>query len=723
MDFVLPAFRYCLRLVLPLVFGVLLPLCCANAHAQDRALGLDVSAWQGNMSQSTWNNLHNANDRSFVFIRSSRGGTTGYYNQSDPHNNNGQNTLSQRYDDPYFVQNITRATAAGMYAGSYHFSRPDIVESTQNSGGIANSGTDEADHFIAMAGAWMRPGYLLPVHDVEAGDQIRTNNEMAQFVLDFSNRVHEVMGIRPAIYTNGNYAHYVLGGASSSLRSQIATTHPVLWTARWPNQDNPDAIPIQTGNPNDSLSWLYGLWDDYGDPQPWKFWQYTSRGRLSSFNNGNSNLDLNVANGGMEFVKDQLVPAVWTNDSDGQWTTLANWNSGIAPVAPVQGPGQVARVGPLTLPTVRLPGADDTVVLERSNADITVTLSSGSHNVRKIYVGEELHLTGGSLTVNYIPSPDSTPHSAEFSAPVLVDPAASLSVHTLVVDAGVDFSLGGTLMFNQLQLDRQTRSAATLAITDDVTFGLFDDNGQTAHIASFASGTEANIDLGGQTRSLDIGDATPAVDLAISVPIENGSFVKSGPGTLQLTAASAYGGDITVDEGSLMLDGLSVADTANVALSGTGTLELDNLGVADLVNSFSIDGLIMPAGEWGPLGSAAQFTTPYLVGTGFLLVESLLLPGDFNNDGVVGMSDYALWRNNLGSAAGTLPNDDSGLPIGATQYEAWKQNFGTTAASAASTTSAASVPEPTSAIAIVMLAITMVFCRQFALAPTKPGRG
>ena len=56
-----------------------------------------------------------------------------------------------------------------MFAGSYHFSRPDIIASTLNSNGIPNNGTDEANHFMQMAGPWMRPGYLLPVHDLEAG--------------------------------------------------------------------------------------------------------------------------------------------------------------------------------------------------------------------------------------------------------------------------------------------------------------------------------------------------------------------------------------------------------------------------------------------------------------------------------------------------------------------------------------------------------------------------
>src|SRR5688500_16118837 len=92
----------------------------SQSHAQ-RLLGLDISAWQGNISQTTWNNLRTVENRQFVFIRSSRGGTTGFYNQNDADNSDGNNTLSQRYDDPYFVQNINRATAAGFNAGPYIF--------------------------------------------------------------------------------------------------------------------------------------------------------------------------------------------------------------------------------------------------------------------------------------------------------------------------------------------------------------------------------------------------------------------------------------------------------------------------------------------------------------------------------------------------------------------------------------------------------------------------
>src|SRR5438105_2552401 len=107
-----------------------------------RSVGIDVSAWQGNISAANWATLKRATNlqvtgifgdgRDFVLIRSTRGGTTGYYDQNDANNANGLNTLSQRYDDPYYVQNINRATAAGLLAGTYHFARPDIIASTPN---------------------------------------------------------------------------------------------------------------------------------------------------------------------------------------------------------------------------------------------------------------------------------------------------------------------------------------------------------------------------------------------------------------------------------------------------------------------------------------------------------------------------------------------------------------------------------------------------------------
>jgi autotransporter-associated beta strand protein len=564
------------------------------AHAQTRLLGIDVSAWQGSISQTTWNNIRSVENRQFVFVRSSRGGTTGVdkRNGGYPSNDDTEFTLSQRYDDPYFVQNVNRATAAGMFVGSYHFSRPEIITTTSNSGGIANSAVDEADHYIQMAGAFMRPGYLPPTFDLETGDGIRTDNELAQYSIDFSNRIHEVMRIRPMIYINGNYAHNVLAGATAARRDQLAKpaaaapslagpAYAQLWTARYPNQANPDAINVQTGNPNDGLSTVYGPWDDYGDPQPWTFWQYASTGRLTSFNSGGSNLDFNVLNGGIEFLKDQLVPAVWWHDSSGDWGTLANWNSGQAAIVPVRATGQLAPIGTQTLPTPRLPGVsgtaptsgiNDTVILDRPTADVTVTLSSGTYAIRKLYLREAFAMTGGSLTVSYVPVAESTPTSIQVSSSAAISGGASLAAHTIHVDASRRLTVGTAgLTFDTLTLARGT-TPATLAITGDVT--ITGTAGRTATLGT-NSGTAASgfIDLAGGTRTITVTNGTAAIDLQISVPIVNGGLVKAGAGTMLL--GGVFSGSTTIRAGTLILGtNATLAASSAVRIDAGATLDV-----------------------------------------------------------------------------------------------------------------------------------------------------
>ena len=611
----------------------------ASASAQQRVLGLDVSAWQQSISQTNWNNIRNVEDRRFVFIRSSRGGTTGYYNQNNPGNTNGQNTLSQRYDDPYFIQNITRSTTAGMFAGPYHFSRPDIIESTLNSDGKRNSGTDEADHFIQMAGPWMRPGYLAPVHDFEAGDGIRTDSELAQFCIDFSNRIYERMGIRPAIYINGNYAAFVLGGATSTLRNQLAQPaaslptvvspcYPTLWSARWPNQTDPDSIDVQDGEPKDSYTQIYGPWDDYGVTHPWAFWQYASTGRLQSFNNGGSNLDFDVARGGVEFVKDHLVPVVWMHDSNGDWSTLTNWNSGQTPVAPVTGTNQVPPVATGPLPSARLPGAagsgvtsgqNDTVILDRPNTNIIVTLSTGTHNIRKLYAREGLNITGGSLIVNYVPSPDSTPLAAQFSGPVMLNGSGSFTVHTLQVDAAHTFTLGGgTLTFNTINLMSHSNTPARIALSGNVNFNAISNLSATIATGG-SSGSSGLIDLGGAPRAFNVAESSAEVDLSIEVPIVNGALAKTGEGTMRLNLANPYSGGTTISAGRLLVNNTNGSGTGTGSVTANGG-RLSGTGAIAGAVTVNSGGTVAP-GTVSSIGKLTLNQVPTLNGITFMRVD------------------------------------------------------------------------------------------------------
>ena len=741
------------------VAAVTVHFASAPAFAQ-RLLGIDISAWQGNLSSANWNTLHNTNDRDFVFIRSSRGGTTGFDHDNDNilssnANCNGVSTrscLSNRYDDPYFGQNITRATTAGLFAGTYHRSQANVIASTPNSGGIANSGTDEANHMIQMAGAWMRPGYLPPVLDFEDGEIERTDQEMAQFALDFSNRIYEVMGIRPAIYVNGNYAQNILAGGTAAQRSELARqssnppsvvspAYSTLWNARWPNQSDPNSIDVQNLNPTVGFSNIYGPWDDYGVTHPWAFWQYASTARLSGYSNGNSNIDVNVSHGDVEFVKDHLVPALWWNDSSGDWSTLSNWNSGQTPVAPVVAPNQTQVQGTTTLPTPRLPGAagsgvtsgqHDTVILERPNADVTVTLSTGTHNIRKLYMRETMNITGGSLAINYDPKyylgrrPDyetnpnfpnalhSGPISAQFSGPVTLSGSGSLSVHTLQVDGTQTFTLGGgTLAFSSIQLMPKVAGAAKLVIQGDVNLGPLTDATATVDQGA-GGGLDGFIDLAGAERVLNISDGAVDVDVALNVPVSNGELTKAGAGTLALTAPNPnnfYSGDTTIQAGKLSLANAFLSNSADVLISTGATLDLQFTGGPDAVHSLFLDGMPQAPGTWGALGSTADFTSPFITGPGMLLVERY--PGDYNGDGAVSADDYDTWRATFGQngplATGADGNKNGVIDAG--DYVLWRQQanaFPPPGFSAGGT----SIPEPaTSSLALGLVALVLIWRR------------
>jgi autotransporter-associated beta strand protein len=730
-------------------------LSAVPARAQ-RSYGIDVSAWQGSISTTEWSNLRNVNNQEFVFIRSSRGGTTGYYNQGDSDNSDGLNTLSQRYDDPFFVQNITRATNAGLLAGPYHFARPDIVASTQNSGGIANSGTDEANHFLQMAGAWMRPGYILPVFDLEAGEGIRTDTQLNQFSIDFSNRIFEVTSVRPIMYINGNYTANV---AQPGLDDYF----PVLWVARYVDgNNNPDPSYVATIHPKDTYAGFYGPWDDAPAPtHPWSFWQYASTGRLSGYRNGTVGIDVNVANGGTEFLRDTLVPALWTNSGDGNWSTLANWNSGQTPVAPVQGPGQVARVGSLTLPTARLPGSLDTVILDRSAQNVTVTLDAGTHNIRKLVTREALNINGGSLTVNYTPVAESTPYSVLVSSAVSLT-GGSLTAHTLQVEPTRTLTLGGgTLTFDTLNLMPGTSVGAGMAILGDVT--LAPRNDATAKIQLGAGfGFPSVISLGDAARTINVVNGAADVDVSIDTAIVSGSIEKTGPGTLRLSQSNSQSGT-TVTAGKLLVTnttgsatgGAPVMVGANGVLGGTGTmfgmvtiagelapgLSIGTINVGSLVmqsgSSLSIEigsaasydrvavggGVTIDSGAAIDVAFASGFTPtfgqsysiltaggavtgafgevntngPAMVArnvAGGVVLELLSgLAGDFNNDGAVNAADYTLWASNVGSPASVLLNAGEAQTVDAALYTVWRDNEGTTLPATAS-----AVPEPTAAL-------------------------
>ncbi len=611
--------------------------------AQERVLGTDISYWNSAISQANWDTVFSTGDRKFVQLRATRGGTTGLDQPAGTPGGGSITNLSRRYDDPRFVQNLVRATTSGLIVGPYHFGRPEILATTPNSdgttAGVDNNGTDEANHFIQMAGAWMRPGYMMPMYDCEAG-QSRGADTLAQFALDFSARIYAVMQIRPCIYINGSYSG-TLQGATQARRdalakpaalvpSVVSPAYPMLWDAYYTSSLN-----IQTANPKDGYSGFYGPWDDYGTTHPWTFWQHISTETIPGM--PDTTCDSDVSHGDIEYIRNYLVPAVWWNDLSGDWSTLTNWNSGQTPVAPVTPPDQAPPYATGGLPTARLPGAAgsgptsgqyDTVILERPNANITVTLSTGTHNIRKLYMRETLNITGGPLTVNYNPTyrPDTSstvlhggPISAQFSGPVTLSGSGSLSVHTLQVDTNRVFTLaGGTLTFNTIKLMPHSSTPAKILMSGDVAFNPL--SNATAIVTNGAgSGSTGYIDLNGGTRGFNVSNGTSDVDLSLEVPVTNGALTKSGAGTMRLTAANSYAGGTTVSAGRLFVNNStgSGTGTGGVTVNG-GTL--GGTGTAAGVVTLNSGGTISP-GTALAIGSLRLGSAPTLQGTTFMRID------------------------------------------------------------------------------------------------------
>jgi autotransporter-associated beta strand protein len=699
-----------------------------SAEAQQRVLGADISYWNrgsssglsDGISQSAWNTAFSDSGgaRKFVQIRASRGGTTGTnVSSGTPDNPSTPATLSQRYDDPDFFRNITRATNAGMIAGPYHFGRPDVA---------GNTGTDDANHFLEAASAWMRPGYMMPMFDLEAGSGLG-GEALAQFSVDFSNRLYNVMKIRPSIYINGNYSS-VLDGASASLRNQLAQpvgngptmvgpAYPVLWNARYSDNSSSAgnyAIPVQTGSPKTTyttISSYYGAWDDYGNSSPWAMWQYGSVQSIPGFNTVDATVDGDVSHGDIEYVKDMMVPAVWWNDSSGDWGTMTNWNSGQPigsfaggdpfPTAPYTAAGQYPAVSGGVLPVPRLPGTagsgpaitsgvNDTVILERPSANITVTLSSGTYNIRKFYMRETLNITGGSLTINYDPNYradnsvevlHSGPISAQFSGDVTLGGTGALTVHTVLVDAAKNFNFNaGTLTLNTMSLTSGF-TPAKINVGGNVTISPL--NNATAVIKATGSGLTPTIDLGGSNRTFTVGNGSAAVDVSFQVPVVGaGGLTKAGTGTLQLSAANSYAGPTTVNAGTLatgIANALPSATAMTVAagatldlasisqsvgsLSGAGSVTLGSaaLTVGSANTSTSFSGAISGAGSLTKSGAgtltltgANSYTNGTTVSGGVLSGNTTGLQGNITNNAAVVFD-----QTTIGTYAGIMSGNGS----------------------------------------------------------------
>ena len=213
-----------------------------------------------------------------------------------------------------------------------------------------------------------------------------------------------------------------------------------------------------------------------------------------------------------------------------------------------------------------------------------------------------------------------------------------------------------------------------------------------------------NLDITtGAGAGFGAGDAHDVIDLSFSVldqPVASFSGASSllsttiDLGVVALGDPSpTAGGDLFNFAGAGAPSFASMLDLDSVIGSGdTGVLTTDLGSFTDLmqgdsqgflvsldtstVGQFSADYLLTLSGEDLP-GEQQQFLTLTLTG-------EVVLPGDFNGDGLVNAADYTVWRDT------PLPPED---------YAIWAANFG---ASSTSSSSSTAVPEPTGVTLIVL---------------------
>ncbi len=200
-----------------------------------------------------------------------------------------------------------------------------------------------------------------------------------------------------------------------------------------------------------------------------------------------------------------------------------------------------------------------------------------------------------------------------------------------------------------------------------------------------------------------------------------GTNIQQGEVEVSGTSATLGTGDVFVDgvsvngvsqaSGILTLDSgvaNAIADTATLTITGDsgadavigGFVNLGS-GINETVGHLILGGTTETTpGTYGSSASTATFKLDqYFSGAGVItLAAPAGVPGDYNNNGVVDMADYVLWRN-----GGPLQNEvDSTGTVDGADYDAWRARFGNTSGSGSSLQNAA-VPEPSTILLFSLL--------------------
>jgi len=206
--------------------------------------GIDVSHHQGRID---WARVAAAGKR-FAYVRASAGTMTA---------------------DRTYRANRSRAVAAGLTVGSYHFANPS-----------AAPGDAAAEAAWFLRNATIEPGDLRPVLDLEFANGLPAT-ALFTWAQTWLTAVERETGVKPLIYTTPKFWIRSMANTDWFARSGYA-----LWLAHWTSADAP-FVPAST-------------WAGEG----WALWQTSSAGSVAGIT-GRVDLDRFV---GPTLTSDVLVP-------------------------------------------------------------------------------------------------------------------------------------------------------------------------------------------------------------------------------------------------------------------------------------------------------------------------------------------------------------------------------------------------------------------------------
>jgi hypothetical protein len=274
---------------------------------------------------------------------------------------------------------------------------------------------------------------------------------------------------------------------------------------------------------------------------------------------------------------------------------------------------------------------------------------------------------------------------------------------------------------------------------------IFGDSAQRAHIEASidAIWAQAGIDVAflptkrynntfayqgnGGTRPLDdLGRILSAAGQVMNPDpsVINMFFVNVAPG-FAFTSESTVNGVANIGTDGIAQfvgDNLLAGVGGRDIIAGVVAHEIGhNLGLKHSANG--IANLMSPQGTTDQISAQqiqAVFQTTYRndavayipsFGTGFPKLIPLVLPGDYNRDGIVNSPDFIIWRNNLGSTVNLAADGNGNGRVDDADYTFWRSRFGTTVGSGASPL----VPEPATWSLVVAAAALFAGCRRTAL--------